>query len=150
MRNAVAWPLGSSAQTPSKQPLIGFLAPGSKGSRFYAGFPEGMREAGYEAGRDYVVEERFADGDYARLPLLAEELVGLKPDVIVTGTSAGALAAKRATSSLCPCAEDTIAKSTGLATKPDGGKKRGSIRQSAPARLWLASHPIPQPDAQEI
>ena len=96
----VAWPLGSSAQAPSKRPLIGFLAPGSKGSRFYAGFPEGMREAGYEVGRDYVVEERFAEGDFARLPLLAEELVGLKPDVIVTGTSAGALAAKRATSSI--------------------------------------------------
>src|SRR5262249_22706164 len=59
-----------------------------------------MRELGYLEGRDYGLEDRYADGDGSRLPLLAEELVGLKPDVILVGTTPGALAAKQATASI--------------------------------------------------
>ena len=50
--------------------------------------------------RDYVLEDRYADGDASRMPLLAEELVRLKPDVIVTATTPGVLAAKQATASI--------------------------------------------------
>jgi hypothetical protein len=50
-------------------------------------------------GRDYGVENRYADGDASRLPLLAEELVRLKPDVIVASTTNGAMATKQATAS---------------------------------------------------
>ena len=125
---AVAWPLAGLAQTPAKRPLIGLLAPGSKtdGARFYAGFPEGMREAGYEVGRDYVVEERFADGNLARLPLLAEELVGLKPDVIVAGTSSGALAAKRATSSI-PIVGVTLTDPVGMGLAASEAHPGGNV-----------------------
>jgi len=42
-----------------------------------------MQDFGYVDGRDYEVENRCADSDASRLPLLAEELVRLKPDVIV-------------------------------------------------------------------
>ena len=59
-----------------------------------------MRELGYMEGRDYVFQDRYADGDFARLPLLAEELVRLKPDVIVAGVLAATLAAKQATASI--------------------------------------------------
>jgi hypothetical protein len=59
-----------------------------------------MRELGYLEGRDYGVEGRYADGDASRLPLLAEELVRLKPDVIVAATTPGALAAKQATATI--------------------------------------------------
>jgi putative ABC transport system substrate-binding protein len=59
-----------------------------------------MRELGYIEGRDHVYQDRYADGDFTRLPLLAEELVRLKPDVIVAGAVAAALAAKRATDSI--------------------------------------------------
>ena len=48
-----------------------------------------MRELGYLEGRDYGVEDRYADGDVSRLPVLAEELVRLKPDVIVAATTSG-------------------------------------------------------------
>ena len=75
----VASPLRASAQTPPKQPLIGFLSPASKATsiRFHDGFPQGMRELGYLEGRDYALETRYADGDITRLPLLAKELVRL-------------------------------------------------------------------------
>src|SRR5262245_14576942 len=99
---AAAWPCNGLAQSPPKRPLIGLLAGSSKaaGARYYSGFPLGMRELGYLEGRDYGFEDRYADGDGSRLPMLAEELVRLKPDVIVAATTPGSLAAKRAAASI--------------------------------------------------
>jgi putative tryptophan/tyrosine transport system substrate-binding protein len=98
---SATWPLVARAQHP-KIPMIGYLTPGSKltNKQFFDGFPLGMQEKGYLDGRDYVLESRYADGDLARLPLLAEELVRLKPDVIVAGTTPAALAAKQATANI--------------------------------------------------
>jgi putative tryptophan/tyrosine transport system substrate-binding protein len=92
------WPLNGLAQTPPKRPLIGFLSAGSKatGGRYYSGFPLGMRELGYVEGRDYVFEDRYAEGDLDRLPLLAAELVQLNPDVVVAGSISVALVVKKA------------------------------------------------------
>jgi putative ABC transport system substrate-binding protein len=99
---AVLWPHGGLAQSPPKRPLIGMLLSSSKtaGARYYGGFPLGMRELGYLEGRDYGIEERYADGDASRLPALAEELVRLKPDVIVASPTPAALAAKQATADI--------------------------------------------------
>src|SRR5262245_9704319 len=98
---AAAWPLTARAQQPPKRPLIGFLAAVSKAmGKYYEGFPQGMRELGYVQGRDYVFEDRYADGNPSRLPALAEELVGLKPDVMVTSNTPAALASKKATASI--------------------------------------------------
>jgi putative ABC transport system substrate-binding protein len=99
---AASWPSNGLAQSPPKRPLIGFLFASSKatGARFYSGFPLGMRELGYLEGRDYGLEDRYANGDASRLPLLAEELVRLKPDVIVVATIPAVLAAKQATASI--------------------------------------------------
>jgi putative ABC transport system substrate-binding protein len=95
------WPLAARAQQ-TKVPMIGILSPASEvaSKRFFDGFPSGMQQMGYIEGRDYVLERRYADGDLARLPSLAEELVRLKADVIVAGTSSAALAAKAATTSI--------------------------------------------------
>jgi putative ABC transport system substrate-binding protein len=99
---AAAWPISSKAQIPQKRPLIGLLTPGSKttSGRFYDGFLRGMRERGYLERRDYDLEERYADGNLARLPALAEELVRLRPDVIVAGTSVAVLAVMKIASSI--------------------------------------------------
>jgi len=99
---AASWPCNGLAQPPPKRPLIGLLLATSKaeGARYYSGFPLGMRELGYLESRDYVFEDRYADGDVSRLPLLAEELVKLKPDVIVAATTAAVLAAKQVTASI--------------------------------------------------
>ena len=45
-------------------------------------FLEGLRDLGYVAGRDLVVDMRYARGDYSRFPALADELIALKPDVL--------------------------------------------------------------------
>ena len=60
-------------------------------------FRAGLRELGYVEGKDVVIEFRFAENQYQRLPALAAELVDLKVDVIVTHAAPGALAAKQAT-----------------------------------------------------
>jgi putative tryptophan/tyrosine transport system substrate-binding protein len=100
--NAALWPISSKAQILQKRPLIGLLTPGSKttSGRFYDGFLRGMRERGYLERRDYDLEERYADGNLARLPALAEELVHLRPDVIVAGTSIAVLAVTKIASSI--------------------------------------------------
>jgi putative tryptophan/tyrosine transport system substrate-binding protein len=97
-----AWPCSGFAQSPPKRPVIGFLGAASKAkaARYYDGLALGMRELGYLEGRDYGFEGRYADGDASRLPLLAEELVRLKPDVIVATTTPGAVAAKQATETM--------------------------------------------------
>jgi putative tryptophan/tyrosine transport system substrate-binding protein len=105
---ATAWPIAARAQqqpalpTLSNRPLIGFLgtSPKGVGGRYFEGFLQGMSEFGYVAGRDYVFEDRYANGDLAPLPALAEELVRLKPDVLVATPTGAALAMKKATSSI--------------------------------------------------
>ena len=70
-------PAKGFAQTNAKRPLIAYLAVGSKAAteRYRSGFPQGMRELGYDEGRDYLFEDRYADGDLTRLPELARELI---------------------------------------------------------------------------
>ena len=99
---AALWPRTSAAQTSPKRPLIGFLTPVTKATArgLIDSFFQGMRELGYLETRDYGVEERFAEGNLERLQSLADELVRLKPDVIVAGTSVAALAVKKTTSSI--------------------------------------------------
>jgi putative ABC transport system substrate-binding protein len=99
---AALGPIGGLAQTPGKRPLIACLVGGSKAGteRFFGGFSQGMRELGYVEGRDYGLEVRYAEGDITRIPQQAEELVGLKPDLIVSGTMAGLMATKKLTDTI--------------------------------------------------
>ena len=96
----LASPLSSFAQQPqAKIPRIGFLGvstPAAWAPRVDA-FRAGLRDLGYVDGKNVVVEFRFAEGKYDRLPDLAAELVRLNVDVIVTHSAPGALAAKQAT-----------------------------------------------------
>ena len=96
------WPRSGLSMTPLKRPLIGFLAATSKamGEPFLGGFPQGMRSLGYLEGRDFGLEARYANDDLSRLPSLADELVRLKPDVIVAGPTVSALAVRHATTTI--------------------------------------------------
>jgi putative ABC transport system substrate-binding protein len=94
---AVAWPLAARAQ--QALPLVGLLSPLSAPAavRNIAAFRQGMRDAGYEEGRNVAFAFRFADGQVARLPALAGELVALKPAVILVGSPAAVVETHKAT-----------------------------------------------------
>jgi putative ABC transport system substrate-binding protein len=99
---AAAWPLAARAQQMPRTPVIGVLAPLSAqgAARNIEALRSGLREFGYVDGRNAHLEYRYADGILARLPALAAELVVLKPDVILAGSPAGALAVRDATQTI--------------------------------------------------
>jgi putative ABC transport system substrate-binding protein len=91
--------LPATAQQPPKVPRIGFLgaaSPSANTPRTDA-FRQGLRELGYVEGKNIVIEYRWAEGKFDRLPDLAAELVRLKVDVVVTAGSAATRPAKGAT-----------------------------------------------------
>ncbi len=87
---ALVIPAPAGAQT-EKVYRIGYLQTSTQdqGAHLVKAFEDGFRDLGYVAGRNVVIEYRFADGKLERLPRLAEELVRLKVDAIVTGINAG-------------------------------------------------------------
>jgi putative ABC transport system substrate-binding protein len=94
----LAAPLDAEAQQAAKIPRIGYLANNPAASpHLLEAFRQGLRDLGYVQGRNLVIEYRDAEGKLERFPALAAELVALKVDVIVTGNTPAALAAKQAT-----------------------------------------------------
>jgi len=63
-------------------------------------FLAGMRELGYVVGRGLLFDERYAEGDYIRLPALADELIALKPDVLIAGAQGPAVVMKAKTATI--------------------------------------------------
>ena len=99
-----AAPLVCHAQQQGKIWRVGYLTqrrrPDSIDADFTGAFPRGMRELGYVEGKNLVIEWRFADGEAERLPDLAAELVRLKVDVVVSGSSAAIGALQKATTTI--------------------------------------------------
>ena len=97
-------PYASFAQQTNKLRRIGFLVaaarPPSIDAHYMGTFIRGLRDLGYVEGKNFVIEWRFADGNYQRLPALAGELVGLNVDVLVTGGTAANSALQKATTTI--------------------------------------------------
>src|SRR5205823_3881047 len=109
---------------------IGFLALWSRSTSSqpqeqYDAFTRGMRELGYVDGKNLVIEWRYADGDYTRLPALAAELVRLKVDLIVTH-GPGVRAAQRATS-IMPIVAAAVADPVGSGFAASLARPAGNI-----------------------
>ena len=93
---AVAWPLAARAQ--SRMPVVGILGAGSQDgdAEFLAAFRQGLKESGFVDGQNVVIEYRFAEGHFDRLPRLAADLVQRRVTVMFTTGVSSSLAAKAA------------------------------------------------------
>jgi putative tryptophan/tyrosine transport system substrate-binding protein len=108
---AAAWPLGARAQQGAKVRRVAIVVEGMR-SPAYDGFLQGMDELGYVAGKDYLIEWRFADGRYLRILELVGDFAKLNIDVIFLGNPAMVYPVRQATR--------TIPIVMGYATDPVG------------------------------
>jgi putative tryptophan/tyrosine transport system substrate-binding protein len=100
--SAAAWPTVARSQIVSNIHQVGYLSGGIEGNdrELLAAFIRGMGNLGYREGQSFVLNRRYADGKFDRLPLLARELLTLNPDVLFVVSTPGTLAAKAATTSV--------------------------------------------------
>jgi putative tryptophan/tyrosine transport system substrate-binding protein len=123
---AVAWPLASSAQ--SKIARIGFMGNSTAAleANLVGAFREGLREQGYEEGRNIAIEYRWADGNYERFSVLVTELIAVKVDVIVTAGTPAALAMKNATTTV-PLVMVAVGDPVGTGLVPSLARPGGNL-----------------------
>jgi putative ABC transport system substrate-binding protein len=98
----IAAPPASAAETIDRTLRLGFVGPGSRSTapRGLQAFWKRLRELGYVEGRNLVVESVWAEGKPERLPGLMADVLGRQVDVLVTYSTAAAIAAKGATSAV--------------------------------------------------
>src|SRR6266508_2259504 len=169
-----AWPRAARAQQSGKASRVGFLGNSTAAleANLVAPFRDGLRNLGYEEGRNIVIEYRWAEGKYERFPALIAELIALKVDVIVTAGTPASLAVKKATTSF-PLVMVAVGEpvATGLVAslgRPGGnitgltsmstemeGKRLELLKEVVPkishvAVLWNAASPIQAIEEGEV
>jgi ABC-type uncharacterized transport system substrate-binding protein len=154
---AVSWPVAAGAQQPG-MPVIGFLSSASPGGYQNAliAFRKGLAELGYNEGRNLVVEYRWAEGQFDRLPALAADLVQRAPLLIVaTGISSalGARAASATTSLVFLAGDDPVKFGLVASLSRPGGTATGVAwltSQLFTKRLELARELVPRRHRSEF
>jgi putative tryptophan/tyrosine transport system substrate-binding protein len=132
----------ADAQQPAKAPKIGLLrARLAASGTSLEGFLRELRALGYVEGKNIIIDSRSAEGKLDRLPALADELVRLKVDVIVTPSSVEALATKNATTIIpivCLNLGDAVAYGLvdSLARLGETSRVSPALGRSCPANGW--------------
>ncbi|HMO46592.1 MAG TPA: ABC transporter substrate-binding protein [Rubrivivax sp.] len=128
---------------------IGYLMPRATFGELDAAFVQGLQELGYVVGRNLAIEARWAANDLDKLPVLADALVRLQVDVLVTATTAGTRAAMGATRTIpivFAAAADPVAAGLVASLGRPGGNVTGLSLQTTDAarkRLQLAQELVP-------
>ena len=127
---AAAWPIAARAQQSNRMRRIGVLRSGDEddpGSKTNASaFTQALADLGWTDGRNVRMDVRWAGGDINRVRALAQELVGLQPDVIVTGTTAATVAVQRETRTI-PIVFATVADPVASGIVPRLNQPGGNI-----------------------
>jgi ABC-type uncharacterized transport system substrate-binding protein len=160
---AGVWPLVARAQQPGRMQRIAVLTLLSpqRSPPFLAAFLDGLRRLGYVEGQNVIIDYRYAEGDVKRLKLLAQELVSLKPDVVLAAEPSPARAMKNVAPALpivCVTLSDALMPElaasyaqpggtvTGIALTVEGltGKLVELIIETVPslARIGFLSNPM--------
>jgi putative ABC transport system substrate-binding protein len=123
-----AWPFAVRAQHGGKISRVGFM--GNSTAELEANlvgpFREGLREHGYEEGRNVEIVFRWAEGRYERFPDLIAELIAANVDVIVTAGTPAAAAIKKATSTV-PVVLAAVGDPVGSGIVPNLARPGGNI-----------------------
>ena len=142
-------PLVAEAQRAGNPPRVGVLGANASGPGFEA-FRAGLRDLGWIEGQNVLIEYRWAEGDFERLPKLAAELVGLKVEIIVTASTPAIRAVQHATKTIpIVMASSADAVSTGLVVSlaRPGGNTTGMtvlIPELSAKRLDVLKEAIPK------
>jgi putative ABC transport system substrate-binding protein len=148
---AAAWPLAARAQQPGKVWRVGVLETASPelNAANLSAFYKGLRELGYVAGQNLVIEYRSTDGRNERLPDFVSELIRLKVDLIVLRGTPQVLSVKNATSTI-PVVMTAVAEPVGLDIVADlahpGGNITGLssfVTEVEPKRIELLKELVP-------
>ena len=150
----LAMPLAAFAQQQDKIWRIGFFYFGTRQSSLdtgrYNAFVQGMRELGYVAGKNVIIETRFGDGKIDRLPSLAAELLRSNVDVIVATGSPTYSALRFATTSIpivVTVATDPVIEGLAASLARPGGNFTGLTDTAADLgakQLELLKATVPQ------
>ena len=121
-------PLARAADAADKVARIAFVSPGSPSSHLQrvTAFWDRMRELGWVEGQNLAIEQRWAEGRMERLPALMREVLAYKPDVLVTSSTPGAVAAKNATSTV-PIVNASMGDPIGTGLVPSLARPGGNL-----------------------
>jgi len=149
---AAAWPLAARAQ-PSAMPVIGVLygVSAAEWAKPMAGFHRGLAEMGFVEGRNVVIEYRWAEGQFDRMPAMAGDLIGRKVAVILVGGSLPGVRAVMAATQTIPIVfttqTDPVAAGVVASLHRPGGNVTGVTGlggELGPKRLELLHEVIPK------
>jgi len=147
-------PVGAQSQ-PEKTARVGVLVPGPAApeSDTHSAFRQVLGERGWIEGRNLILDFRYADNRYDRLPALAAELVALKPDVIFA-IAAPAIRAVAQTTSTIPIVIETLGDAPSAGLVPDLARPGGNITgvsgfapELSAKRLQLLRQILPKADS---
>jgi putative ABC transport system substrate-binding protein len=119
-------PAQAQGPQPGKIYRIGFLRAGHPPPAYPEGFQQGLMEGGYVDGQNVVVELRATDGSVDQLPMLAEELLRAKVDIILASAGPAALVVRNATTSV-PVVFVGVTDPVGLGLVPSLARPGGNL-----------------------
>jgi putative tryptophan/tyrosine transport system substrate-binding protein len=142
---AAAWPVAAHAQQPERMRRIGVLVPydenDPEAGRRLSALTQALADLGWTDGRNLRMYLRWHGGDTNRIPALAQELVGLQPDIILTGGTPQTIAVQRETRTI-PIVFVNVGDpvATGLVAKlnqPDGNSTGFANNEAPLGGKWL-------------
>jgi putative ABC transport system substrate-binding protein len=145
---AAAGPLAAYAQEPGKVWRMGFLAQGYE--KFYDALFDGLKDLGYQEGRNLVVERRYAEGRAERFQEFAAEMVRFKADVIIVSTTPAGFAVKSPATNIpvvFPNAISPVESGLVASLAHPGGNITGGAAQTAALstkRLGILKEVVPK------
>jgi putative ABC transport system substrate-binding protein len=142
---AAAWPLAARAQQDARRRRIGVLMPWDEndleGKRRYSAFTQALADLGWTDGRTVRMDLRWERGDINQIPALAQELVGLQPDTILTVSTPATIAVQRETRTIpivfAGAAEPVASGIVPRLDRPGGNVTGFAILEASLGGKWL-------------